>query len=227
MNYTNCSIAAAVILAAAVPAHATLATWQAEVGAGTAPAVTLFSTVSGATPQSINVGSLSGDRAFEFIYNAGTGVPSQALLGSQDAASGSQGLKVDQWNASGVYGVTDFGVADHYSSASTLTNQDVHIIYSSDGVDTHMYLNGALAFTYIGVDLTVTGLAGIGAADNSTHTAFFDQLQGSIFGFASYDSALSAAEVGAHYNAFVIPEPGVAGLAMLAGFTWLARRRSR
>jgi len=225
MNSTARSLTAAAALIAAAPAHATLATWQAEVGVGTAPAVTLFSTVSGAAPQTINVGSLTGDRAFEFIYNAGTGVPSQALLGSQDGASGGQGLKVDQWNASGVYGVTDFGVADHYSSASTLVNQDVHIIFTSNGVDTAMYLNGSLAHTYAGVDLTITGLNAIGAADNATHTAYFDVLQGNIYGFASYDSALSPAEVSAHYNAFLIPEPGAAGLATLAGLSLLARRR--
>jgi hypothetical protein len=88
-----------------------------------------------------------------------------------------------------------------------------------------MYLNGALAYTFAGVDLTITGLNGIGAADDATHTGFFDVLAGNVLGFASYDSALSAAEVATHYNSFVIPEPSMAGMASLAGLAAISRRR--
>jgi hypothetical protein len=205
--------------------HATLATWQAAVGTGAAPAVTHYTTVSGAAPITINVGTLTGDRSFEFIYNAGIGGASQALLGSQDPASGGQGLKVDQWQNTGVYGITDFGVLDYSSDDPYLLNQDVHIVFTSNGVDTNMFLNGLLVHTFGGVDLTITGFNGIGAADNAAHTAYFDLLAGNIFGFVSYDSELSSAEVLDHYNAFIIPEPAAAALAALAGLSLAGRRR--
>lgn len=224
ISATRSLIASAALLTVA-PAHATLTTWQAEVAVGTAPAATLFSTVSGAAPQLFDVGSLTADRSLEFIYNASPGGASQALIGTQDTASGRQGLKVNQWNNTGMYGVTDFGVADYTSSVPYLVDQDVHIVFTSDGVNTEMYLNGAPAFTFPNVDLTLTGTVGIGAAYDHVTGGYFDLLLGNIHGFASYDSALSPAEVSAHYDAFLIPEPGVAGLAALAGLTLLTRRR--
>ena len=214
------------VLNGAQVARASLATWQTAVGVGTAPVTTVFTPTSGASPALVNVGALTDDRSFEFIYNAGPTVAgSQALLGSQAGASGVQGLKADQWQNSGVYGMTDFGVADYYSTTTSLLNQDVHIVYTSDGVDTLMYVNGGLAHTFAGVDLTITDVNALAAASNPTHTAFFDNLVGDVLGFASYDAALSAAEVSAHYNAFVIPEPGTPLLA-LAG-AGLAMMRSR
>lgn len=223
-------ITASILALTAASSHATLAMWQAEVGSGTATVSTVFDTVNGATPQMIDVGALSGDRSFEFIYNAAGGGASQALIGSQNGASGAQGLKVNQWNNTGMYGMTDFGVADHTSTAAYLIDQDVHIVFTSDAVDTTMYINGASAYTFAGVDLTVTGLTALGAASNPDGTAFFDNLAGNIYGFASYDSALSAAEVLSHYNAYAaaVPEAGTSGLLLLAGIAAArSRRRAR
>jgi hypothetical protein len=213
------------LLTAPENSTASLTTWQAEVGVGTAPAATVFTTTSGASPVLVDVGALTGDRSFEFIYNAGIGGASQALMGTQSGASGAQGLKTDQWQNSGVYGITDFGIADHYSTITNLQNLDVHVVYTSNGVDTSLYLNGVPVFTFVNVDLTITGVNALGAASNPTQTAFFDNLAGNVLGFASYDSALSPAEVAAHYAAFVVPEPGVSGLALLAGLAALRRRR--
>lgn len=208
-------------------AFASLAAWQAQVGIGTVPAATVFTTTSGASPALVNVGSLSGDRSFEFIYNTPSGGVSQALLGSQALAAGAQGIKADQWQNSGVFGMTDFGVTDHYSPTSTIFNQDVHLVFTSDAVDTKMYLNGSLVYTFAGVDLTITGINALAAATNDTNTVFFDNLAGSVFGFASYDSALSPAEISTHYNAFSVPEPTMSGLACLTGLTALTRRRRK
>jgi len=103
----------------------------------------------------------------------------------------------------------------------------VDIVFTSDGIDTLMYVNGALADTYSGVDLTITGLNGIGGGDNATHTGFFDVLAGDIFGFASYDAVLSPAEVAAHHTAFAaaVPEPTSAGLLPLGTLLAGVRRR--
>ena len=207
--------------------RATLLAWEGEVLKGTIPVKTLFTTVSNGNPQVIDVGALTGDRSFEFIYNAGIGGPSQALLGSQDPLSGRQGLKVDQYLNTGMYGMTDFGVADYTSIVPYILNEDVDIVFTSDGIDTLMYVNGALADTYSGVDLTITGLNGIGGGDNATHTGFFDVLAGDIFGFASYDAVLSPAEVAAHHTAFAaaVPEPTSAGLLVLGTLLAGVRRR--
>ncbi|HWB06830.1 MAG TPA: LamG-like jellyroll fold domain-containing protein [Verrucomicrobiales bacterium] len=217
----------AALTAGAGSAHATLVMWQGQVtGAGTTPATTLFTTVNGAAPQLFDVGNLTGDRSFEFIYNAGVGGASQALIGSQAAVAGAQGLKVNQWNNTGMYGVTDFGVVDVVSPIPFLQNQNVHIVFTSNGVDTLMYLNGSLSHTFGGTDLTITGVNGIGAAVNAAGTGFFDNLAGDVLGFASYDSALSPAEILTHSQAFAaVPEPSASGLAILAGLAAARRRR--
>ena len=213
------------VLGASTMAGASLTTWQAEVAIGTAPAATVFTPTSGASPAVVDVGALSGDRSFEFIYFSNGASASQALIGSQAVASGRQGLKAEQWNNTGLYGMTDFGVADYNSTTTSIINLDTHLVYTSDGVDTQMYLNGSLAYTFVGVDLTLTGLNALAAASSADHTSFFDLLSGSVLGFASYDSALSPAEVSAHYNAFVVPEPASAGMLLLAGLGLVRRRR--
>lgn len=225
MNTTTPLFAGLCLLAASATAQASLLTWQTEVGTGTTPAATVFTTTTGASPALVNVGSLSGDRSFEFIYFSTGAAVSQALMGSQAVASGSQGLKAEQFNNTGLMGMTDFGVADYNSTFTAITNADTHVVYTSNGVDTLMYVNGALVFTYSGVDLTMTGTNALAAASNSAGSAFFDNLSGSVLGFASYDSALSPAEVATHYNAFAVPEPGVSALALLAGLGLVRRRR--
>jgi len=215
----------ALLLSTAGSARATLATWQSAVtGPGTVPATTLFSTVNGAAPIIFHVGDLTGDRAFEFIVNSGVGGASQALIGTQNPATGQQGLKFEQWNDTGVYGMTDFGVADHYSTTPYDLDRDVHIVFTSDGASTDMYIDGTLRHNFAGVALRMTGNQGLAAATNASETAFFDLMGGDVKGFASYDAALSGAEVLAHYNAFVIPEPSAAVFALMGSLA-LARRR--
>ncbi|MBP7950469.1 MAG: hypothetical protein KA004_12510 [Verrucomicrobiales bacterium] len=213
------------LLGGAATSLAALSQWQSEVALGTSPAATYFSTVSGASPIRLDVGTLSGDRSFEFIYNSTSGGPSQAFMGSQAASSGQQGLKLDQWNATGFFGLTDFGVADYTSSVSYPQGADTHVVYSSNGSDTLLYVNGTLAYTFTGVDLTATGINGLAAASNAANSSFFDNMNGSILGFASYDSALSPAEVQTHAAAFAIPEPGAAALGLMAGLVAAVRRR--
>ena len=99
-----------------------------------------------------------------------------------------------------------------------------HVVFTSDGVTTDMFTDGIFRFNYP-TPLRMTGNQGIGAATADGVGAFFDVMQGNILGFASYDSALSPAEVAQHNGAFAaVPEPGVValGLVSLAG---LARRR--
>jgi hypothetical protein len=228
MKIRNRPLISAVLLAGTTLSHATLLTWQNAVsGAGTTPASTLFSTTTGAAPVVFNVGTLSGDRSFEFIVNSGPGGDSQALMGTQIAANGAQGLKFEQWQNTGMYGVTDFGVTDFVSTIPYDLNRDVHMVFTSDGTTTNMYVDGALRDNFL-TPLRMTGNQGIAAARNTLDTAFFDNMAGSITGFASYDSALSQAEITTHFNAFTfIPEPGSLALLALGGFVVVRRRRSR
>jgi hypothetical protein len=221
---TRAFLASLFLLHGTVITHATLATWQAEVtGAGATPATTLFSTIPGGSPILFNVGSLGGDRSFEFIVNSVSGGISQALMGSQDSAVGRQGLKFDQCCNTGFYGMTNFGVIDYTSGTPTDFGRDVHIVFTSDGLTTDMFTDGIYRFTYP-TGLIMTGTQGLGAGDN--FGTFFDVMAGDIKGFASYDVALSPAEVLQHHDAFaVIPEPAGAGLAVFAAAGLFLRRR--
>jgi hypothetical protein len=188
-------------------AYSDLASWQSTVTAGT-PAATRFTTVSGASPVSMSVGSFSPGtaRSFEFIFNAAGAGPSKTLLGSADPASGGQFLKLHQWNNTGKFGVSTSGVADDvFANSPTISNQQVHAVFTSNGSVTSLYLNGVLQTATIARALAITGTNGLGAFDNAAHTTFSDNLDGSITGFASYARALSQVEVTARYNALVAP----------------------
>ena len=223
MNSTTL-FSAAILLFSTAASQATLSAWQAEVtGVGSAPAATNFSTVVGGSPIIFDVGALSGDRSFEFIVNSPSGGISQALIGTQDAANGRQGLKFDQCCNTGVYGMTNFGVIDYNSSTPTDFGREVHIVFTSDGFSTDMYTDGVFRFSYP-TGLFMTGNQGLGAGDN--FGTFFDVMAGDILGFASYDSALSPAEVAQHNTAFtVVPEPTGLLLSGFAAMAMLVRRR--
>jgi len=224
---THCSVIA--WLASASLSQAALADWQNQVtSVGATPAATVFTLTSGTSPVLTDVGALSGDRSFEFIVNAGLGGASSALLGSRGGVNGNQGLKFEQWQDSGVYGLTVFGVVDFYSTTLAALGTDTHVAFTSDGTTgTDLYINGSLVHTFAGTPLALTGLQGLGGIYDSGPGTYFDLLDGSILGFASYNSALSAAEIQAHYFA-VVPEPSTVTLLGLAGailFGWMIRRR--
>jgi len=215
--------ASAISLAAAASANATLADWEDAVNAGAQPASVLFATINGTAPMVFNVGELSGPRSFEFIVNAGDGGMSSALMGNQ-FANGGQGLKFEQWQDSGLMGITNFTVIDLTAETATPLFAETHVVFTSDNVDTNLYINGTKVFTFFNYPLLAFGDQGIAAAYNGS--VFFDALDGDILGFASYDLALSDAEVAAHSAAFAaVPEPSTLGIAAVAGMGLLARRR--
>lgn len=198
--------------------HATLADWQNQVSnVGATPAATNFTTVNGTAPMTINVGALSGDSSFEFIVNAGFAGLSSALLGNR-TDNGRQGLKFEQFNDTGVFGITNFGVVDILSDDTPPANIDTHVAFVSDGSSsTDLYVNGANVHTFV-APLVIFGSQGLaGVIQNNGGP--FDLLDGNIFGFASYDVALTPAEVATHSNAFFVPEPSSAALLAFAGLS--------
>jgi hypothetical protein len=121
-----------------------LALWQAQVNAGT-PAATRFTPVNGSSPVTINVGTFAtgSARSFEFVFTAAGAGPSRTLFGRQATTSGAQVLKLHQWSNTGKFGISTFELADFvFANSPTLSNQQVHAVFTSNGAVTTLYLNG-------------------------------------------------------------------------------------
>ncbi len=188
------------LLLTTIPSRANYEAWKTAVEKS-APAFTLFEAVSGTDPRSVDVGTLTGDRAFEFIVNSGTVGASQVLTGSGMAGSGLQGLKFEQWSETGLYGFTDYGITDYSATGVPFdTGRNVHIVYSSDGATTNLYVDGVLRFNFPR-PLNLMGMTGLAGCLGSAGT-YSDPLDGSILGFAVYDTALSEAQVQELYGKF-------------------------
>jgi len=182
-----------------------LPAWQTAVGLETAPLTTRFTPVSGLEPVVIEVGELAGvPSTFEFVLNAGEGGASSAVLGLGGA--GGQGLKYEQWNNTGFFGLTNFGVVDITAATPSTFNTILHAAYVSDGASTELYLNGEWSHSFDGTPLSLGGQVALGAAATITVTedqvTFGDVLDGSVLRFASYDSRLEESEISAHHGAF-------------------------
>lgn len=175
----------------------TFTSWQALVNTSTAAARN-FEPVSGTDQFTLDVGPLTGPRTFEFIVNAGLGNASGSLMGGI-----TQGLKYEQYENTGSIGLTAYGVADYNSSVPAPELVDTHIVYASDGVDTQLYVNGELQYTFSGVALTGTGEQGLATAAGlpPLSATYLDRLDGHILGFAGYAQALTQAKLTEHYLA--------------------------
>ena len=214
----------ALLLGVAQTVDADIAAWQNEVATGTTAAATNFSTVNGSSPITFNVGALSRGRSFEFVLNAGSTGDTQTLLGD---FSNAQALKFEQWQNTGNYGITNFGVTDFDSGEAHTANQNVHIVFKSSGSSTEIWVDG-LNVAEISTALSISGVTGLAGAWNATTGEFaaVENLNGSIFGFASYDSELADDEIIAHAEAFAaVPEPSSVGLIALTGLVFIRRRR--
>jgi hypothetical protein len=185
------------------------------------------------SPTQMDIGTYDsatgGGVTYEFIYNADVGGPSSAFMGSLNAPVGtSAGLKLDQWNATGKFGVTTFGVADFTGTTDYILNADTQVAYVADGTDMTLYVNGAQAEVISGASFALSGLTGVGHAYNHSNDGSVDPLSGTIIGVAVYDSALGADAIAANYAAFTVPEPNSIGLLMLGffGVVQFVRRRN-
>jgi hypothetical protein len=185
--------------------------WRALVNADN-PASTYYLPVDGPNPVSLNAGDFAtgSPRSFEFVFNAAGAGPSKTLLGNVNTFFGGQALKLNQFNNSGKFGITTFGVADDvFADSPTLSGQRVHAVFTSDGSQTTLYLNGVAQSGTINQGLRITGTNGLGGSATTTAPFFSDNLDGRIFGFASYGRALTQAEVTARYTALLQTPPVV------------------
>lgn len=209
-------------------ARADLNQWATEVNAGGPP--NFLGTNITPIPGTVDLGAMSGDITYEFVVNANRVGASSALLGS---FTGGQAIKFNQWNNTGYYGLTAYGVADYDFGVPTTFGSDVVLAFVADSAagTTSLFVNGADTGASVPLALNLNGLVGVGGAVRANGT-FIDPLDGQMLGLAVFNRKLTGDEIRSHadaYSADVIPEPGTLALllgALPMGSLALRRRRS-
>ncbi|MDI6451785.1 LamG domain-containing protein, partial [Anaerobaca lacustris] len=159
-----------------------------------------------------DIGELSGDISYEFIVqsNPDETQASMCLIGRRDFGDVQAGLKFEQWNNTGTYGATIFGVADYDFGVANDPGVVTHLVFISNadlGV-TDLYVNGAYRGS-VPTAITLSGVVGIGygAQDREGADPFFDDFDGEIFGVAVYDRALTLGEIRTNVDAYFLRGP--------------------
>lgn len=148
------------------------------------------------SPRVVDLGELEGDATYEFSFLATIGGASTAIAGSE-----TWGIKLDQWNNQGVFGTTEFGVADHVFTpldgkrVASVFDRDVHVAFVSESVlgETRLYIDGEHMGTWQGT----LGLAGESSLMQARVAMPVDAMgDGSVlYGWATYNSALTAEDI--------------------------------
>jgi hypothetical protein len=159
-----------------------------------------------------DIGELSGDISYEFIVQSNPDEiePSMCLIGRRDFGDVQAGLKYEQWNNTGTYGATIFGVADYDFGVPNDPGVVTHLVFVSNadlGV-TDLFVNGAYRGS-VPAAITLSGVVGIGfgAQDREGFDPYFDDFDGEIFGVAIYDRALSMGEIRLNADAYFLQGP--------------------
>lgn len=147
-------------------------------------------------PTMVDFGVLSGDATYEFVFEAFKGGPSTAIAGNAN-----WGVKLEQWQDQGVFGTTEFGVADHVfdpeggNDPASVFEERVHVALVQDFTndETRLYVNG----THVGNWLGTVDIQGEGWVMAAGATGNIDPMpEGStLFGWATYGSALDDTEI--------------------------------
>ncbi len=156
-----------------------------------------------------DIGEFSGDITYEFcvLGNPDETEASMCLIGRRQFGDTQVGLKYEQWNNTGTYGATVFGVVDLDYGVPTAPGFDTHLVFvsSEDMGTTKLYVNGVLEGS-VDSAIPLSGLVGIGyGAQGEDGSDSFDNFDGDIFGVAIYDMALSDEQIAAHSDAFFEP----------------------
>jgi len=183
-------------------AAANLAAWE-NAAAEASPAFFATNVEDGV----YDIGELGGEITYEFVVqsNPEEVQASMCLIGRRDFGDTQAGLKYEQWNNTGTYGATIFGVADYDFSVANDPGAVTHLAFVSSeemGV-TDLYVNGAYQGS-VASAITLSGLVGIGygAQDREDADPFFDDFDGEIFAVAVYDSALSLGQIRLNADAY-------------------------
>ena len=148
----------------------------------------------------VNFGALGAEATYEFFFNAVKGGASTAIAGNNAFA-----LKLDQWNEQGLFGSTEFGVADNLFTAvegqnvASVFGAPVHVVFTTDASGTSLYINGVLSGTWDGTfDLSGdTKIMGARLEQETDHMG-----DGStMYHWATYTGVANATQVMALYDA--------------------------
>jgi len=176
-----------------------------------------------------DIGALSGDITYEFVVqsNPDEQEASMCLIGRRQFGDTEAGLKYEQWNNTGTYGATLFGVVDLDFGVPTAPGEPTVLTFvsSEDAATTTLYVNGALAGS-VDSAITLSGIVGIGyGAQGADMSESFDNFDGTIFGVAIYDEALAEDQIAEHADSYFNPakeivpvDPGTEGLAAYYSF---------
>jgi len=155
-----------------------------------------FSNEALTAPALADFGDLSDDATYVFFFNAVKGGASTAIAGN-DAV----GIKLEQWNETGSFGVTEFGVVDNVfepdgsGEPDSVFEEDVHVAIVNDWTneEVRLYVNGQLSGYYAG-NFELFGEVKLMAARLATDG---DAMAGGsiLYSWATYDEALSADEI--------------------------------
>ena len=156
-----------------------------------------------------DIGEFSGDITYEFVVlsNPDETEASMALIGRRQFGDTQAGLKYEQWNNTGTYGATLFGVVDLDFGVPTAPGEYTVLAFvsSEDAGTTKLYVNGVLEAS-VDSAITLSGLVGIGyGAQGEDGTGAFDNFDGAIFGVAIYDEALSDDVIAKHSDSYFTP----------------------
>jgi hypothetical protein len=151
-------------------------------------------------PTVVDFGALDGDATYEFFFTANKAGASTAIAGNNSFA-----IKLDQWNEQGLFGTTQFGVADNLftaaegQSVASIFGSPAHAVIVNDtgAGESRLYLNGAHAGTWAG-NFTLAGETKIMGARLSAETDHMGP--GSVMhSWATYDGMLSADAIAAKF----------------------------
>lgn len=174
--------------------------WLSAVQAGTAASYVNSGFVG---PIEDDIGATNGANgaSYEFVVFGDNGSISTGLMGS--FAGVAAGLKFQQFADSQQYGITEFGVVDHYyTNQSNTPGVDVHLVFVADVTTgtTELFENGISIGTVPSAPI-LAGLMGIGQmyrpAGNLDVMA-----RGQVHGVAVYEGMLSQAEIIEHRDAY-------------------------
>ena len=160
------------------PAPATLAAWEKEAKAAK-PGFIATNVEDGL----YDIGTYGGEMTYEFVVHSNLDEEevSMCLIGRRDFGDVQAGLKYEQWENTGTYGATIFGVADYDFGVANDPGLTTHLVFvaSTEAGVTDLYVNGAYKGS-VAAAITLSGEVGIGygAQDRVDADPFFDNFDG-------------------------------------------------
>ncbi|MGB1783189.1 MAG: sugar-binding protein [Limisphaerales bacterium] len=155
---------------------------------------------SASEPTVVDFGALEGDASYVFYFTAVKDGASTAIAGDNAFA-----IKLDQWNQQGLFGTTQFGVADNLFSAvdgqsvGSVFDVPVHVVIVSDSAagESSLYINGVLSGTWAG-SVPLSGQVKVMGARLEQATDHMGA-GSNMHAWATYSGKLSASEVQSLY----------------------------